>query len=142
MRVRFLEDYIKFLSFFKTQLRYNAGSIIDIINCYSNKGMITQFLNECTLKVKNGDSFPKAWDDSIKLIPKEYGLKFDDINLIKDFGLLLGGSDVEGEIMHCSLNMKLMQENLDDAREQKKKKEKLYVMIGFFIGLILAVLFS
>ena len=44
--------------------------------------------------------------------------------------------------MHCSLNMKLMQENLDEAREQKKKKEKLYVMIGFFLGLILAVLFS
>lgn len=142
MRVKFLEDYIKFLSFFKNQIRYNSGSIIDIMDSYNAKGIISSFLNECIMKVKSGDSFAKAWEDSIELIPKDYGLKFEDINLIKDFGLLLGSTDIEGEIMHCKLNLKLMQENLDDAREEKKKKERLYIMLGFFIGMLLAVLFS
>lgn len=133
-RVEFLEQYIRLLSYIETQIRYSSECLVDLLmSCEMDEKF--SFINCCLDKVANGVSFSKAWYYGVQKIPKETGLKCEDINLIANFGKGLGTSDIDGQVSHCELYKNLISENLSDARIQKQKKYKLYQMLGVCSGI-------
>ena len=140
MRVDFLNQYIKFISFCETQMRFSAIPIIEILKRQECVQGISPFIKSCIKNMENGLPFSKAWEESLSKINKDTGLLVEDINLIKDFGLNLGESDVEGQLSHCELNIKLMNEILDSANENKQKKGRIYIMLGVFSGIAITLL--
>lgn len=139
MRAAFLSQYIKFISFCETQIRFSAIPIIEILKRQQDSPYISPFIKNCIKRMETGVPFPKAWGDSSNEISKDMGLTEEDINLIKDFGISLGESDVEGQISHCKLNIKLMNDVLDLAVENKKKKGRIYIMLGSFSGIAIVL---
>lgn len=61
-------------------------------------------------------------------------MKLKDKRLIEQFGAELGHTDIEGQIAHCEVTAKLLEEQIEQAREEKKKKSKLFSMLGLFFG--------
>ena len=53
----------------------------------------------------------------------------------------LGISDLEGQLSHLKLNSELTKLRLEEARECKVKKGKLYQMLGLSLGITTALLF-
>ena len=142
MRVGFLEQYLKFISFLATEIRYSASSIFQILEKYSKVEFLAPLLKGCTVKIEKRVSLSDAFQDAVDELPKEYGLTQEDLQLLKEFGQGLGTSDIEGQLAHCALHTELMNTYLENAREEKKKKAKLYVMLGLLSGIAAALLFS
>ena len=140
MREIFMEHYIKFLSFLEAEIRYSAKPLPNILSKSLNDVVISPLLFECLTQMKQGVSLNTAWINSIYNIPPYYGLNNDDIELLKSFVDRLGVDDIEGQISNCKLNIEFINEHLKNAREEKKKKSKLYLMLGVFGGVSLSLL--
>ncbi len=142
MREMFMENYIKFLTFVETEIKYSADSILGIMSKFSDNSAFNSILQLCENEMQKGKSLNVAWDMAIKNIPSIYGLNKNDIGLISEFGSKLGVSDIESQISNCELNISLVSERLKDAREEKRKKSRLYIMLGIFCGISLSLVFS
>ena len=74
MRVGFLEQYLKFISFLATEIRYSASSIFQILEKYSKVEFLAPLLKGCTVKIEKRVSLSDAFQDAVDELPKEYGL--------------------------------------------------------------------
>ena len=85
--------------------------------------------------------FSNYWQKAITSIPQSYGLKNDDLTVLEDFGKALGTTDVEGQLNHIELYKNILNSQLKKSKEEYKEKSKLYKVLGFFTGSIIAIMF-
>ena len=118
-------------------MRVHALPLRQIIDKYCGD---MDLLWQCHLLLKTGKSFDEAWKSGVAAGTKGSGLKLKDKRLIEQFGAELGHTDIEGQIAHCEVTAKLLEEQIEQAREEKKKKSKLFSMLGLFFGTGVALL--
>ena len=87
-----------------------------------------------------GEIFFESWRQGVGKLKGQWALK-GDIELLLDLGKGLGISDLEGQLSHLKLNSELTKLRLEEARECKVKKGKLYQMLGLSLGITTALLF-
>lgn len=136
-RVKFMESFLKFITYIQTEIRFSSDSIFKIIERYCGTDNSLPFLRDMEIQ---GETFTTSWESAIDKIPIEAGITEGDRELIHDFGMGLGVSDIEGQTAHCEIGKKLVQNRILDAREQLIKKGKLYRILGFGCGIGLALL--
>ena len=90
------------------------------------------------LVIKRG-GFPYRLEEGVRTGAKGTGLTEEDQTLLRDFGSGFGASDVEGQLSHCRLYAELFQDRLERARQEKARKGKLYLMLGSFSGIAVAL---
>lgn len=137
VRVESLELFLQFLSAAKTEIRYSAVPVMQILQKHGGKLFC---LRECVRRCANGDGFEKSWERSIGCCAKCDGFTACDRELLLSFGEEFGASDTEGQISHLELFIGLFRTNLESAREERDRKSKLYLMLGIFAGLAAALL--
>lgn len=142
LRVRFLEQYLKWVSQMETEIRYGSEDIFRLLGRRRRELSLLSFLTQCTDQMKEGIPFPQAWKEAIRGISREYGLKPDDLEAVEAFGNGLGTSDVDGQTAHCQMHQKLLQSRLKGAQEEKQRKGKLYFMLGLCLGVSVALLIA
>ncbi|MDO4731653.1 MAG: stage III sporulation protein AB [Clostridia bacterium] len=140
-RVKFWDDFIRFISYIKTSIKYNCDDLIHIIVCYkkTDKLSFLESINEDNLV--NCD-FLTLWDSCISKIPKSYGLTKDDYDLLGKFSLGLGVTDVEGQITHCQLYETFFLQQKQEAAVNQNKRSKLYRLLGVFSGICIALIIA
>lgn len=134
-RCKFLLAFQDFLCTLETNIRYNTDDIIRLIEKSAINPMLSMFCNIHTA------DFTGYWQKAITSIPQSYGLKNDDISILKDFGKALGTTDVEGQLNHIALYKNILNSQLIKSKEEYKEKSKLYKVLGFFTGSIIAIMF-
>lgn len=142
MRVRFLEQYLKWISQLETEIRYCADGIPRLLGKHGKEMPTLSFLIGCVRRMQAGTPFPAAWQEAVGGISGDYGLCPDDLEAVREFGNGLGASDVDGQTAHCRMHRELLQSRLDAAREEKQKKGRLYFMLGLFLGIGIALLIA
>ena len=135
--VETLESFLKVIRLMETEMRFHALPLRQIIDKYCGD---MDLLWQCHLLLKTGKSFDEAWKSGVAAGTKGSGLKLKDKRLIEQFGAELGHTDIEGQIAHCEVTAKLLEEQIEQAREEKKKKSKLFSMLGLFFGTGVALL--
>ena len=95
---------------------------------------------KCVLVADSNKKIPTLTDDWIRQA-KDYILKNDDIVVLEDFGKALGTTDVEGQLNHIELYKNILNSQLIKSKEEYKEKSKLYKVLGFFTGSIIAIMF-
>jgi len=136
VRVEQLEAFWVFITAAKTEIRYTASPVDEIVRRHGNMRLFTL----CTEYCQSGSNFSDAWSDAVANGTKGLGLDDKDISLIHDFGAGFGTSDVEGQLAHCKLYAELITARLENAKEAKNRKAKLYFMLGVFAGMAVALL--
>lgn len=63
----------------------------------------------------------------------------EEENIIKNFASQLGASDVESQQNYCDYNISIIKPYLDKVLEDRDKNEKLPVILGICISLMLSV---
>lgn len=135
LRRDFLISFIDFLSTLETGIRYSNDDIITLVKKSMPDSMSDIF------KGSSGNDFRGFWDNSILQIPKIYGLNKEDYSLLNEFGRHLGTTDTQGQINHISLYKSLFESQLTKSENDYKNKSKLYKLLGFFSGSMLALMF-
>ncbi len=138
-RVDFLRQYILFLNYIKTEVRYSAYTIYELLCRYKEESEFGSFIDECKYNIESGNYFNEAWSLCTKRLPKCNGLTNKDKELILEFGNNFGSSDVSGQIAYCDLNIDFIERTLQQAQEEKEKKSKLYLLLGLSFGISLVL---
>lgn len=134
-RSKFLLAFQDFICTLETNIRYNSDDIIRIIEKSAINPMLSAFSNTKSL------DFSSYWKTAISSIPKNYGLNNEDVAILNDFGKSLGTTDIEGQLNHIALYKDIFNQQLSKSKEEYREKSKLYKVLGFFTGSIIAIMF-
>ena len=136
VRVEKLEAFLRFLSSARAEIRYSSMPVESILQAH---GEGISFFS-CLQGVTAGSSWNEAWDNAVSHHAREEGFFQKDLELLKGFGAGFGSSDTEGQLAHFSLYETLAASALNEAKEERNRKSKLYLMLGVFGGLAAAIL--
>lgn len=137
IRVTQLEGFLAFVSSARTEIRYSALPVEQILEKH---GRNLRFLELCGIYYSNGEEFSRAWNHGLEKGTAGTGLREKELGFMRDFGQGFGATDLEGQLSHCQLYLDLIGGELTQAKEEKAQKSKLYFMLGIFGGLAAALL--
>lgn len=140
IRVNFWESYLRFINFVENEIRYSVDSIFNIIAKHDSSGNFKIFLSQCLDQMSKQKNFSESWSYALNKTASAVDLSDGDMDLIKSFGNSLGISDIDAQCTHCQLHKSLVEERLSCARDSKKTKSKLYVMLGISSSIILVLI--
>lgn len=142
-RVLELELLIGAIGMFSTEIRYSAApldAILDKIDRSEDYRRLKIFSLCRSLFLKNRD-FTKAWESAIKESKQYLSLNKNDYEALVWFGRELGATDIEGQMANCGRCIELLTQRLEHARDEQKKRGKMYTSLGFLTGMFFVVLF-
>jgi stage III sporulation protein AB len=136
VRVEKLEAFLRFLSAAKTEIRFSSMPVESIVRRHG--GGISFFSD--IPDAASGENWAGAWNNAVEKRALDEGFFRRDVELLKGFGAGFGASDTDGQLSHCSLYADLTAAALNDAKEERNRKAKLYQMLGLFAGMAAAIL--
>lgn len=81
-----------------------------------------------------GEAWEKCLDSTNLMINEE------DKEALKSLGKLLGSTDIEGQINQIDMVSSFLDEQINEAIDQKNKNEKMYKKLGIIIGLAVVII--
>lgn len=126
------------LQLLETEIVYGATPLPDALSNVANKSYKTwsDFFKAMSMCLMNGSfySVKEAWDSTIEKTMKNTNLNKSDLELIKQFGNVLGSSDREDQLKHFKLFYKQLEQQEEIADEDRRRNEKVYRQLGFLLG--------
>ena len=140
VRIKKVETYLQLLFFVSSEIKYSHAPIKNILQLACTTESLSQagFLQPCLNALQNGESLSQAWKKGVS--NDAQGLKEREIQALSNLGDFLGCSDVENQLQLLSQKIQVLQECLDEAKEEKKKKARLYANLGLLSGLTIVIL--
>ncbi|MBQ0097770.1 MAG: stage III sporulation protein AB [Oscillospiraceae bacterium] len=126
-RKEILQNFVNLLDNAYTKIEYSSNNLADIFN--------DSFLE---FSFKDNEPFSSQWKTMLK--GYQNILSSNDINLLIDFSNEIGKTDTNGEISNILLYQGLLKENIESAKDDIEKKSRLYTLLGFSIGMTLAII--
>lgn len=141
-RVRELKSLASLINILKNKIKFThkpLGEIFEeVANIKKDSKMATIFLKAAeNLKNKKCE---QAWIDAIQEERNFLNLKDEDINLIKTFGVMLGKTDIEGQMSELEQFMILLEAQIKKAEAEQSKNEKMYKSLGTIVGLAIVII--
>ncbi len=127
LRKNTIEDFIIIFETALSKIEYTSSSLFEI---FEDNGTNYKFNEE--------KAFLPQWNEMLDKY--KFILKKEDIKLLKEFGTILGTSDVSSQMNHIKLYIKLLEEQRTAAQTEIDKKSKIYRVFGFSIGLTLSLM--
>lgn len=122
-----LQKFINELKSSVTHIRYNSDNLCDI---FADRFVGFTFSED--------EPFLSQWMGLLKKYNSK--LNKDDITLLLSFAENLGKSDVNGEISHIQMYIEMLNDSVEDAKNNINSKSKLYRTFGISIGLLISIL--
>jgi len=85
-------------------------------------------------------SMEEAWNQSILDILQDSCLKQTDIELLRNFGRVIGKSDTEDQKKHFKLIYAQLEHHEKIAEDERKTNEKMYKSMGFLLGAAILII--
>ncbi len=140
-KISFLESYIEFLIYLKNEITYSQSTIYEIFKNYSCNLPLGTYINNFLSFLNGNFSLKSSWRLSFESISENIKLSSTEKNIILKLGNNLGACHTEGQIEILNKNIEILQQCLKSAKEFKKKKGKLSIILGVGVGLFIAVIF-
>lgn len=79
-----------------------------------------------------------AWENCIQ--EADINIKQEDKDILKRLGILLGQTDVEGQISEIEVTQNFLDVQIEKAEEEKNKNQKMYKTLGIVVGLVFVII--
>ena len=142
-RVILLEDFLQMIIEVKGQINYFREPLPDIFGKLQKNGDSKAFSIldglRCQINERGGDMV-RIWPQKIEELYGDEPLKEDDMEILRYPGEFMGQTDFDNHIYHFSYLEERLRKQIDDAREDLRRKGPMYGKIGFFLGAIIAII--
>lgn len=138
-RVAFLEQFLHFIAYIETEIRYSSTLITEIIRGYKTEKELGCVLHEFYKILGTTGNINTSWDKAVRNTYKNFGLNLREAETVINFIYNLGTNDTEGQMKYCKFNYDLISDYLKIAKDEKRKKSKLYFMLYTSAGLCLTL---
>ena len=137
-RVKELEKMQNLLNIFKSKIKFTGLTIQEIFNQIydDNKDVVGDIFKRASLNMENM-SAKDGWEKAIEESQDKLSLNKEDFTTIEILGKMLGNTDVEGQVSQIELTEKLIEDQIENA---KQKNTKLYKTLGVTVGLTAVIL--
>lgn len=138
-----LDEILKSILFLNNEVIYNNTPLPEALKYVSLR--IEDPIKSIVLKVSdklelgNTSSVFEGFKEEYLENKKDFNLKEEDINTIKNFLKTLGESGVYGQDKIFNLAIENLKMNSLNAKEEAKKNIKMYRSLGFCIGAMIAI---
>lgn len=124
-RVNELKEIKKSLNIFKTKIRYTYEPVPDIFLEISQnlKENISQIFKNASM-IMEYETANDAWMKAVE--QSKTNMNKEDLEVIKGLGKLLGKTDIDGQVSQIELTDKFVDIQIEKARNDYQKNEKLY----------------
>lgn len=139
-KVKFMEQYLMFLTHARTTVSYTAVPAEELLRESNAQPLLKPLLTDVADKLGNGSSFDNAWRSSFESKEADVLLSKEDRELVCGFGDAFGTSDINGEIEKIGLNFELVKSRLEQMRNELGSKRRIYRILGMFAGVVVTVL--
>lgn len=95
----------------------------------------------CKESLEQTRNFSQSWNDAVDKALPYLSLDKEDAGIIKRFGDSFGTTDVEGQIANCEQYSLMLDDRLQIARDDKKKRGKMFSSLGILAGVFLTIFF-
>ncbi len=134
LRVRHLEELLVFIKNIETEIRFSSVPLLPLLKKYSKT---IPWMRICVKHMESGEDFSGSWK---KAVGQASGVWEKERDLLLRLGEGLGKTDLQGQISHCEMIFKLLEEVLEKAKEEQKNKSRIYQTLGAFGGIAIALL--
>lgn len=143
-RVAELNDLLFALEIFETKIKYTYDSLttsfLYIADTLKTKVYRIFFVTAEEIKENKNDS---AGDCFKRVVDGEkifLSLNKEDIEILKELGVSLGQTDMEGQVKNIKLVYNSLKRQLETAKEEKNKNFKMYRNMGMLSGLVIIII--
>ena len=123
----------------ENKIKYTYSPLQEIfleISEISNYSVKKQFKNTVdNIKAKGAE---KAWKEEIG--NAEMSLKKEDKDVLKEFGVLLGKTNKEGQINQIKYVNSLLDRQIEKAKQEREKNEVIYKKLGLILGVGIVII--
>lgn len=132
-RASLLEATVILLEGIKMEMEYTQCPLDEIICKYAGVKPYSSinFIKECYHLLENGEDFPTAWSNSVKL--SSLYMSQEKEKLLQ-LGMLLGTSDSTGQVNMLEMYIEYFKQFLQKARKKSDSYSGVSVYIGVFCG--------
>lgn len=136
-----VRQFLLLLENIKILIMYKNLSVEEIFDFVSKSESyeLLGFINVINKSIKDNNEFYKIVDNSLFLKTKNYFDKQDSDD-IKNFLLMLGNSDTDGQLLNCDLYKNLFNKKLSILESNEEKKQKTGISLISGIGIVLIIL--
>lgn len=140
-RVNELERMNNMLNVFRAKIKFSCLAIQDVFSQIyeDNKNNIGMIFNNAN-KYMEQNTASTAWQMALDSSKENTSLTYEDYETLASLGKMLGNTDVGGQVSQIELTKELLQKQIKEAQEEKKKNSKLYKTLGLTVGLAVAII--
>ncbi|MBQ9279817.1 MAG: hypothetical protein IJ215_02050 [Clostridia bacterium] len=143
-RVSEINDLLVALDIFETKIKYTYDSLSTVF-LYIADNLKTKiyrifFITAEEIQENKNDSAGNIFRDVIENEKVFLSIKKDDIEILKELGVSLGQTDLEGQLKNIHLVRTSLKNQLSVAQEEKNKNFKMYRNMGVLSGLIIIII--
>ena len=127
------------LNMFATKIRFTYEPIPNLFFEISNKigGNIGEIF-ATSANFMNEQTAGEAWEDALEKV--NHNLNKEDVAVIRNLSKLLGQTDLDGQVSEIEVVNQFLISQLENAREERIKNEKMYRTLGIVSGLTIAII--
>lgn len=139
-RLKELIEIKEIINNMKTKIRFTYAPIKEVftdIERNTNSVGIQEIFGSArnNIDILSGE---EAWDKAVKSSNSTY-LVNEDKEFLCSLGKSLGRTDVEGQLSQFDITQELIQKQIENARINRNKNEKLYNQLGAIVGLAVVI---
>lgn len=138
-REKSLEQCILLLENINTKISFTNADMSRIITDFSRDSDLV-FLRRFE-GLEDISNIKERWSRALKEGGFSDCLKKDDGDILLSFGNILGITDAAGQKNNCVIHIKLLENSLNEARDENIKKGKLVSSLCLLTGLSIILLF-
>ncbi len=143
-RIQDLEQMKKAASIFQAELLYSASPLWEVFEQISMRtvGPVSNMFKKASVDFerRNGVSAEEIWTNSVEAEKEGAYFTPEDIENLFSFGRTLGFADKAQQAGNASLLISYIESAQEEAREKRKKDEKLYKTLGILGGVMVCVI--
>lgn len=138
-REKELKEMKSALNMFATKIKFTYEPIPNVFLEIANKiqGNVGQIFARASNRMKE-ESAGDAWENAFIDVPNN--LSKEDVTILANLGRLLGQTDIEGQISEIEVVTQFLDTQLENAKQEKIKNEKMYRTLGIVGGLTIAII--
>ncbi len=138
-REKELKEMKSALNMLSTKIKFTYEPIPNLFLEISQKigGNVGKIFSRAANRMKE-ESAGEAWINAFSDV--QNNLLEEDVVILKNLGRLLGQTDVEGQISEIEVVNQFLDSQLESARHEKLKNEKMYRTLGIVCGLTIAII--
>ena len=143
-RVMEINDVLLALDIFETKIKYTYDSLSTVFlyiagNLKTKMYRIFYIAGEEIRENKN-ESAGGIFKETVENEKIFLSLKKEDIEILKELGISLGQTDLEGQLKNIHLVRTTMKKQLEHAQNEKNKNYKMYRNLVVLSGLIIIII--